>query len=234
MLQRIADGRTDLVFEYVDAGNAAGARDSGVSLMQWCAYYGDVSAVRFLLAHGEALDSLGENYDLNGAVFHGHWRLCEFLIENGADVNHALAESGERPLHAALCKPDRPAYAHIVRILLAHGADSNAATKPGAETGCFMRDCRTRGETPLHRAGAFGTEEAIDLLLAAGAAVDARDMHGDTPLAWASWHRRPAFILEKLCYEGMCVHADAVRRSRAEHGQGWGGMEGHLLGRPHV
>ena len=32
-----------------------------------------------------------------------------------------------------------------------------------------MRDCRTKGETPLHRAAAFGGEETIDLLLAAGA-----------------------------------------------------------------
>jgi hypothetical protein len=36
-----------------------------------------------------------------------------------------------------------------VKILLAYGADPNHATLAGAETGSFMRDCRTKGETPL-------------------------------------------------------------------------------------
>ena len=29
---------------------------------------------------------------------------------------------------------------------------AHRATKPGAETGSYMRDCRTKAETPLHRA----------------------------------------------------------------------------------
>ena len=82
LLQRIADGRTDLVFDHLAAGLPADATDAGgVSLIKWCAYYGDVSAIRHLLAHGESLDSLGDNLDLNGACFHGHWRLAQFLIE---------------------------------------------------------------------------------------------------------------------------------------------------------
>ena len=85
MLQRIVDGRTDLVFDYLAAGNPADATDEhGVSLIKWCAYYSDVSAIRHLLANGESIESLGDNLDLNGACFHGHWRLAQFLIENGA------------------------------------------------------------------------------------------------------------------------------------------------------
>ncbi len=86
LLQRLADGRTDLVFDILAAGLPATTVDaSGTSLIQWCAYYGDVSAMRFLLAHGESLDALGDNLDLNGAAFHGHWRLCQFLVEQGID-----------------------------------------------------------------------------------------------------------------------------------------------------
>ena len=55
------------------------------------------------------------------------------------------------------------------------------------ETGGFMRDCRTKGETPLHRAAAFGTKETIQILLDAKAKLDAKDMNGDSPLSWASW-----------------------------------------------
>ncbi|MBI3112565.1 MAG: ankyrin repeat domain-containing protein [Ignavibacteriales bacterium] len=235
MLDRIADGRTDLVFEYVAEGNPANSKDkNGVSLIQWCAYYGDVSAIRFLLTSSESLQSLGENFDLNGAAFHGHWRLCQFLVEQGADVNHPLPETGETPLHAALCKPHRPAGTHIVRILLAHGANPNAVTKPGTETGNFMRDIRTKAETPLHHAAAFGSEEAIRLLLDAGAKVDAKDMHGDSPLTWASWHHRPAFLLALLCYGSFSIHPEAIKRSIAERGPVWGGMEINLLGKPHV
>ena len=222
MLDRIADGRTDLVFEYVAQGNAAAATDkNGVSLIRWCAYYGDVSAIRFLLEKGETLQSLGADLGLHGAAFHGHWRLCEFLIEHGADPNHASLDNGETPLHAALCSNTRQtAAALVVKVLLAHGANPNRKTLPSAETGGFMRDVRTRAETPLHRAGAFGDEATIELLLDAGAVLDARDMNGDSPLSWASWHLRPTTILGKLCYGDF--HVNPHRLS----------MESYLLGQP--
>ncbi|HKA05935.1 MAG TPA: ankyrin repeat domain-containing protein [Gemmataceae bacterium] len=206
MLERIADGRTDLVFDYLAQGHAANSVDGGgVSLMQWCAYYGDVSAIRYLVLRGASLEALGANLDLNGASFHGHWQLCQFLIENGADVNHPLPDTGETPLHSALCKANRPVYNLVVKVLLNNGADPNRVTKVGVETDSFMRDCRTRGETPLHRAAAFGDAEAIQLLLQAGAVIDARDAYGDTALSWASWHLRPRAILRLLCHGKFSV-----------------------------
>ncbi len=208
MLERIADGRTDLVFDYLAQGGAADSRDGGgVSLIQWCAYHGDVSAVRHLVSSGASLGALGENLDLNGAVFHGHWQLCEFLIEHGADVNHPQPETGETPLHAALCKADNPVCNRVLKVLLDHGADPNRTTRPGTETGSFMRDCRSKGETPLHRAAAFGDVETIQLLMNAGAVVDAKDAHGDTPLSWASWHLRSRAILKLLCYGRYSVES---------------------------
>ena len=229
VLQRIADGRTDLVFEYVSEGHPANSTDPhGVALIKWCAYYGDVSAVRFLGAEGEPLESLGENLGLNEAAFHGHWQLCEFLIANGADVNHSQPITGETPLHLALCKANRPVYDLVVKVLLANGANPNCVTRPDAETDAFMRDCRTKAETPLHRAAAFGTEDAVQLLLDAGAIVDAKDMNGDSPLTWASWHLRPDSVLRKLCYGNFSIRPD--RQSTYDHGMGWGVMG---VGRPH-
>jgi uncharacterized protein len=220
ILKRLADGRTDLVFPYLSEGHAATSTDqAGTPLMTWCAYYGDVSAVRFLHREGESLATLGPNLGLDGAAFHGHWQLCEFLIEHGADVNHAGPDTGETALHAALCKANRPAYDLVLKVLLANGANPNCATKPDAETECFMRDCRTKAETPLHRAAAFGTERAIQLLLDAGALLDAKDMNGDSPLTWASWHLRPASILRKLCYGPFSIHP--ANNSTYDHGMGW-------------
>ncbi len=230
MPQRIVRGRTDLVFDHIAQGQPATANAEGVPLIQWCAYYGDVSAIRFLIASGESLATLGENLDLNGASYHGHWRLCEYLIENGAQVNHPLRDTGETPLHAALSKANRWKYTPLVKLLLAHGADPNRATIPGQETGSFMRDCRTKGETPLHRAAAFGNEEDIRLLIAAGAKLDALDAHGDSPLSWASWHLRPGAVLGLLCYPPFRLHPRYLEDITGMPSDG--SMESTLLGRP--
>ncbi len=221
LLDEIVEGRTELVFEYLAEGHSADSADKdGVSLVQWCAYYGDVSAIKFLMASGATLESLGEDRGLTGACFHGHWRLCKFLIEHGADANRPDADTGETPLHTALCNTDRLRYNLVMKVLLAHGANVNCATKKDVETGGFMRDCRTKGETPLHRAAAFGDEEAIQMLLDAGAVIDAKDMNGETPLSWASWYLRPAPILRKLCYGIHRIHAN------------YSGMAANLLGKP--
>jgi ankyrin repeat protein len=198
VLDKIVAGRTDLVFDYVSQGHPATSKDKdGVLLIKWCAYYGDVSAIKYLLASGESESSL--EGELNASAFHGHWRLCQFLIENGADPNQPLDDTGETPLHTALCKSS-PGHDRVIRVLLANGADPNARTKVGVSTGAFMRDCTTKGESPLHRAAAFGSSESIQLLLDAGAIKDAKDANGDSPLAWGSWHLRPDSILRKLCY----------------------------------
>lgn len=221
-LDRIADGRTDLVFEYLEDGHPATESDSGgVSLVEHCAYYGDVSAIKYLLSHGATLEVFGDNLGLAGASFHGHWRLVQFLIERGADVNAADEETGETPLHAALCST-RESTRWAVKALLDAGAKPNVATRVGVETGGFMRDVRTRGESPLHRAAAFANEDTIDMLLAAGASREARDAHGDTPLSWGSWHLRPSPILRKLLFGNFRIHP----KNR--------GMEANLLGEPHL
>jgi hypothetical protein len=108
----------------------------------------------------------------------------------------------------------------VVKVLLAGGARPNAVTTPIAATGCFMRDCRTRGESPLHRAAAFGGEDTIQMLLDAGANRELRDMHGDTALSWASWYRRPAAILRLLAFEPHSINP----RNR--------GMRASLIGEP--
>lgn len=206
---RIVAGRTDLVIEHLTAGGSPRERDDGgVSLLSWCAYYGDVSAIRSILAAGESLDDLGPGLGLNAAAFHGHWRLCQFLLEQGAPVNHVLSDTHESPLHAALCSDDPVVYDPVVEVLIAAGGNPNAQTLPGVSTGAFMRDCRTRAESPLHRAAAFGSVATIQRLLDAGANAELRDMNGDTPLSWASWHRRTPAVLRALCFGPHTVHPE--------------------------
>src|SRR5947209_15922302 len=167
MFDQITDGRTDLVFDYVAAGHAATSADKGgVSLIRWCGYYGDVSAIKFLLANGESLQSLGENYEINGAAFQGHSRLCQFLIEQGADVNKTLPNTGESPLHSALCTTNRQANDLVIKVLLTNGANPNCVTKPSVETDALLLYCITKSETPSHIDATFGTEQTILIYLA--------------------------------------------------------------------
>ncbi|NKB34995.1 MAG: hypothetical protein GKR91_18010 [Pseudomonadales bacterium] len=201
MIEKIAKGHTDLIDEFLKSGNAAASTDeNGVSVIKWCAYYGDTIAIQLLLDAGESLDSLGPNLDLNGAVFHAYPELCQFLIDRGANVNYTLEKSGESPLHSALSKHTTEEFEVIIEMLLEYGANPNIQTQAGIETGSFMRDCRTKQESPLHRAAAFGSEKTIDALLEAGGDKTLKDMNGDTPLTWASWYLRPRSILAKLCY----------------------------------
>jgi uncharacterized protein len=223
LLSDFAEGRTELVFDLLAAGlPATHKNDFGVSLIQYCDYYGDVSAIRFLLSQGESLDSLGKNFNLARASYHGHWRLCKFLLEQGADANHPEPDTGETPLHAALSKTDRIVYDRVLMVLLANGANPNVATKPGVGTGAFMRDCRTKGETPLHRAAAFGEVETIRMLKNAGASLDVKDANGDTPLSWASWYARPTPILRELLHGDLRIHPQNQS------------MRANLLGKPSV
>ena len=185
LLTKIEEGHTDLVFELVARGDAAKYLHAATRA---CAYFGDVSAIKYLLASGASIESVGE-YPLSTAAFHGHWRLCQFLIGQGVDVEDVVPESGETALHSAFGATHGAAHEEVVRVLLANGADSNAKTIPGVRTEAFSH-AKTRGETPLHRAAAFGSSTIIALLVKKGARIDEQDANGDTPLTWASWHRR--------------------------------------------
>ena len=74
------------------------------------------------------------------------------------DVASRLAETQRRAIEEQRREFETQRDAAVqsaIDHLLAH----NRATLASAETGCFMRDCRTKGETPLHRAAAFETRK---------------------------------------------------------------------------
>jgi ankyrin repeat protein len=59
---------------------------------------------------------------------------------------------------------------------------------------CAVGPVAERRRDALHGAAAFASGEVIQLLLDAGATIDARDVNGDTPLGWASWYGRHDII----------------------------------------
>jgi uncharacterized protein len=232
ILDLIHRGRTDLVFDLLRLPDWRAILHEGqVKAMQWFVYYNDVTALKAVLEAGGDLSSLDLNQELGHASFFGHWKVCDFLIKRGANVNFTHPDTGETPLHSALAKAGRPYYLYTVRLLVEHGANVNARTVPGKETGAFMRDVRTKGETPLHRAAAYGDAEMIEYLIAKGADREARDANGDSPLTWASEHLRPGTILALLAFGPHRISENSRTFITSDHGAGWGnGMERKFLG----
>ncbi|MBA3940552.1 MAG: hypothetical protein C0520_05020 [Sphingopyxis sp.] len=232
LLDLIAKGRTDLIVDLLARpGGAKLTTEGAVSALQWLVYYGDATGLRAARRAGADFSALDLGAELGNAAFSGHWKVADFLIEQGADPNWRGAETGETVLHAALSKAGRPYYAMVVRLLLDRGADPRVPTIAGRETGAFMRDVRTCGEYPLHLAAAYADAATIRLLLDAGADRTCRDVHGDTPLGWASRHLRPGAILQLLAYGDHVITDRHVARITSDHGAGWGnGMERNILG----
>ena len=232
ILDRISRGRTDLVFDLLRLSDWRASLGEGrVRIMQWLVYYNDVTAMKAIMEAGGDLSSIDLDEELGNAAFFGHWQMCDLLIAKGANVNASNTTTGETALHNALAKAGRPYYLYVVRLLVDHGADVNARTIPGKTTGAFMRDVRTKGETPLHRAAAYADAGIIELLLANGANREAHDAHGDSPISWASQHLRPGRVLFLLTFGEHKIGENSHRSITSDHGAGWGnGMEWKLLG----
>lgn len=232
IIEHISRGRTDYIFDLLKAKNWKELLHQGpVKPIQWLVYFNDTTALKAILESGGTLDSINVNAELGNAAFFGHWKICDFLIQHGADVNALVAKTNETPLHNALAKAGRPYYYYVVRLLVEKGADVNAKTLSGLETGAFMRDVRTKGETPLHRAAAYANANTISYLIENGADKEARDANGDSPLSWASEHLRPGNILSLLSFGKHRIGEAHKTKNTSDHGHGWGNsMDWNLLG----
>jgi hypothetical protein len=121
------------------------------------------------------------NYDLHSAAAFGNLGLVEYALTRGQPVNSVL--DGVLPLHAACSR----GHEQIVKLLIDHGADVNAARLPRRFSNEKNRDgsasivSGTTGSTPLHFAASNGNKSVIMMLLLRGAHVDRRDKHGITP-----------------------------------------------------
>ena len=196
LLNAALAGQTELVRKTLDRGADANAKGGdGRTALMLAAFDGHTGTLRVLLEGGAKVDDrdgLGRTA-LMYAASGPNPASVQLLLEWKANP---LAVDQEEQF-TALMFAAAEGQAEVVRVLIDHGADVNAKTQPGVISYNFWREARTRGETPLHRAAAFASIETIKVLLHAGA-NRILDVNGDSPLAWASWHRRTRNIIDLL------------------------------------
>jgi ankyrin repeat protein len=113
--------------------------------------------------------------------------VATLLLAYGADV-HAKARTGESS--TALMGAALNGNARLVTELLARKPDLAAVSADRTFTGRHG-PVRFGSVTALHFAITGGNPDVVEMLVKAGAAVDARDVRGMTPLMWAIGTDRP-------------------------------------------
>lgn len=153
---------------------------STASALHEAARSGDADQVISLLAAGADCNSRhGEDDEtpLQAAASAGQLATTEALLEAGASVD-AVDPWGRTALMWAVGYGARPAEPElglpVVRLLLEHGADASHAAN-GLEL-----------DTPLLAAAKAGSEEAVRLLLEAGADVNTKNRYQETALTLAA------------------------------------------------
>ncbi len=153
---------------------------------------GDLTAVRSLLADGADVTAVqGDGTTaLHWAVYREQPELATLLIEAGADVE-APNDYGVTPFALAA----RQGHADLLRRLLGIGVDPDDP-----------RHAVNAGETPLLAAARSGQVEAVDVLLDAGANVDAQETwNGQSALMWAAAEGHAA-VVARLIERGADIN----------------------------
>jgi ankyrin repeat protein len=144
------------------------AEPDGTTALHWAVYHDDLAMTGRLLDAGANVNAANRNgaTPLTLACTNAGTAVVDLLLKAGADPS--AATSGAPPLVACAQRGAVPA----VQLLIARGADVNAKDT-------------WRGQTPLMWAAAENHADLIKVLLAGGAAVDARSNGNFTALMFA-------------------------------------------------
>lgn len=144
----------------------------GISPLMLAAMNGHTETARLLLDRGSDINAYIEtnkNTALTLACFQGRTDVVRLLLERNANIEHR-AKTGLTPLMEAASG----GYVEVGQVLLAKGAEVNSAPVPATR------------DTALITAADKGHSAFVDLLIKAGAFVDAKNKKGYSALWVAS------------------------------------------------
>jgi len=219
----------------------------GMTALLYAAREGHLETAQALVAGGADVNlvSGGKMTPLVMSIANGHYDLAMFLLDQGADPNRA-ADSGLTPLYAAIdvqwapkawfpqpnITQEKVSYLELMRALLEHGANPNAAVGEKLWFRSFTNDYTwvdPAGATSFWRAAQASDTTAMKLLVEHGADPKMANKAGETPLmaaagiGWAAnWSvNAPVPLIDavKLCVDlGNDIKASDNRGYTALHG----------------
>jgi len=182
-------------------------KQHGFTPLHYAVFGGSREVVAALLDHGAPADpaipagATAGRYlsPLHLAAHYGDLAICELLVARGTGVNSKLPTESklwiEPTQRTSLHHAAESGNGELVRFLVEHGAEVNAAD--------------SRGQTALLVASECADANAVETLLSHGADANATDKEGRTALHHAA-ERRDAVMVKTLLSRG----ADADRKSR--------------------
>lgn len=219
----------------IDHGARMNARGwIGATPLHKAASAGQADVVELLIQHGAKVHARRPNWGDMPLHWAANEKIARLFKEDDMDV-HARDRVGRTPLHWAA----QSGHAETAEYLIECGADVNARDEPfvsrsptSAMINGFVRlvervrwirpliknitNARYTGDTPLHCAAREGRIEVVELLLKAGAQVNAADDHGRTPLHCAAF-RGQRDVIEKLVRAGADLNLRGTEGEKPIH-----------------
>jgi len=171
----IDNGSAAMVRLLLEAGADANTPEpSGESPLMLAAAVGVVGSVQALIDHGAAVDARDPTYDQTALMLsarEGHADVVKLLLGNGADVNASTAIGQTPPF---IAPNSVPGFGFGIGIL-----------RGGVPKDRGRREPTPGGMTPLHYAARHNHIDVAEVLLEAGANLDAKEANGIWPLLMA-------------------------------------------------